>query len=76
MLKSRHAQQEETLRAFLDKRQVLGEIPASKNTDELAQFLNCVLHGMSITAREGASDDALMQITATTLRLWPEMLKN
>lgn len=76
MLKSRHAQQEETLRAFLDKRQQRGEIPASKNTEELAQFLSCILRGMSITAREGASYDRLMQISATTLRLWPEMLKD
>ena len=76
MLKSRHAQQEETLRAFLDKRQQRGEIPASKNTEELAQFLSCILRGMSITAREGASYDTLMQISATTLRLWPEMLKD
>ena len=76
MLKCRHAQQEQTLRAFLEKRQQRGEIPAGKNPAELAQFLSCILRGMSVTAREGADFDKLMQITATTLRLWPQMLKD
>jgi len=74
-IKSRHAMQEKTLRHFLHQRQAKGEIPADKSTDELAQFLSCILQGMSISAREGASFETLMQITNTTLRLWPQMLK-
>ena len=76
MLKCRHAQQEQTLCAFLEKRQQRGEIPAGKNPAELAQFLSCILRGMSVTAREGADFDKLIQITATTMRLWPQMLKD
>ena len=41
----------------------------------LAEFLNCIIQGMSISAREGASLEKLMQIAGTTLRLWPELLK-
>ncbi|HBK3300269.1 TetR family copper-responsive transcriptional repressor ComR [Citrobacter koseri] len=74
-VKSRHAMQEQTLTQFLRQRQERGEIPAHCNPQTLAEYLNCILQGMSISAREGATFDKLMQITCTTLRLWPEMLK-
>ncbi|MFV0262456.1 MAG: TetR/AcrR family transcriptional regulator [Kluyvera sp.] len=73
-IKSRHAVQEQTLCQFLQLRQARGEIPAEKNVAELAQFLSCILQGMSISAREGADFATLMQITDTTLRLWPHMI--
>ena len=73
-IKSRHAVQEQTLSQFLQLRQARGEIPAEKNVAELALFLGCILQGMSISAREGASFETLMQITETTLRLWPQMI--
>ncbi|EOY0398421.1 TetR/AcrR family transcriptional regulator [Klebsiella pneumoniae] len=63
-IKSRHAMQEQ------------GELPAGRDVAQLAQFLNCVLQGMSISAREGADFDKLMQITDTTLRLWPQVLES
>jgi AcrR family transcriptional regulator len=75
-IKSRHAMQEKTLCEFLTRRQAQGEIPADKSIGELAQFLNCILQGMSISAREGASLETLLQITDTTMRLWPQMLKS
>jgi len=75
-VKSRHAMQEETLSAFLLQRQQRGEIPAHCQVNELAQYLNCLLQGMSISAREGASLEKLQSITRTTLRLWPELLKS
>lgn len=74
-LKSRHAMQEKTLCEFLTQRQLQGEVPAGKSVTELAQFLHCILQGMSISAREGASLEKLLQICETTLRLWPQMLK-
>ncbi|MRS13537.1 TetR family transcriptional regulator [Enterobacteriaceae bacterium RIT691] len=74
-LKSRHAMQEKTLCEFLTQRQLRGEIPQGKPVVELAQFLSCILQGMSISAREGASYESLMRITDTTMRLWPLMLK-
>ncbi|WP_342321064.1 TetR/AcrR family transcriptional regulator [Kosakonia sp. BYX6] len=74
-IKSRHAQQEETLHRFLSQRQQGGEIPAGVDIAALSQFLGCILQGMSISAREGASFDKLLQITHTTLRLWPDLIK-
>lgn len=74
-IKSRHAMQEKTLLTFLQQRQARGEIPAKSDPAMLAQFLSCILQGMSVSAREGASLETLMQITRTTLRLWPEMVK-
>lgn len=75
-IKSRHAMQEKTLCAFLTRRQARGEIPADKPICELAEFLGCILQGMSISAREGASYDKLLRITDTTLKLWPQILKS
>ena len=74
-VKSRHAMQEETLSAFLAQRQQRGEIPAHCQPQMLAQYLSCILQGMSISAREGATLEKLQNITETTLRLWPELLK-
>lgn len=74
-LKSRHAMQERTLQQFLCQRQARGEIPTHCDVTHLAEFLNCIIQGMSISAREGASLEKLMQIARTTLRLWPELLK-
>ncbi|MDU2942083.1 MAG: TetR/AcrR family transcriptional regulator [Enterobacteriaceae bacterium] len=73
-LKTRHAQQEQTLGKFLLSRQQRGELPAQKDVQALAQFLNCILQGMSISAREGASLEDLQQIIRTTFCLWPKML--
>ena len=75
-VKSRHAmQEEETLSTFLAQRQQRGEIPAHCRPQELSQYLSCILQGMSISAREGATLEKLQGITQTTLRLWPELLK-
>ncbi|HFS8779107.1 TPA: hypothetical protein ACH2RR_002135 [Salmonella enterica] len=61
---------------FLRQRQERGEIPAHCNPQALAEYINCILQGMSISAREGATFEQLMQITRTTLRIWPELLKS
>lgn len=75
-VKSRHAMQEQTLVQFLRQRQERGEIPSHCNPQTLAEYLNCILQGMSISAREGATFEQLMQIAQTTLRIWPELLKS
>ncbi|HCA3692649.1 TPA: TetR/AcrR family transcriptional regulator [Klebsiella aerogenes] len=74
-IKSRHAVQEQTLTQFLQQRQQRGELTAQGNVLQLAQFLNCMLQGMSISAREGADFATLKQISDTTLRLWPQILQ-
>lgn len=74
-IKSRHAMQEKTLCEFLTQRQARGEIPADKTVCRLGEFLSCILQGMSVSARDGASYEKLMQIAETTMTLWPQMLK-
>jgi len=68
--------QEAALLRFLEERQQRGEIPATASPQTIAQFLNCVIQGMSVSAREGASQEKLLQITRTTLALWPELIKS
>lgn len=75
-IKSRHAKQEQTLAQFLQQRQLRGELAENGDVQQLAQFLNCVLQGMSISAREGADFEKLMRIADTTLRLWPQILQH
>ncbi|STM58721.1 TetR family transcriptional regulator [Escherichia coli] len=54
-LKSRHAMQERTLQQFYVNDKRAGEIPTHCDVTHLAEFLNCIIQGMSISAREGAS---------------------
>ncbi|XSG73459.1 TetR/AcrR family transcriptional regulator [Herpetosiphon llansteffanensis] len=49
-----------------------GELPATTNAEELAQFFVCVLQGMSLQARLGASTSQLQAIVANALQLWPQ----
>ncbi|MGK9171694.1 TetR/AcrR family transcriptional regulator [Yokenella regensburgei] len=73
-IKARHARQEQLLLQFLALRQQRGEIPGDTPLTEVAEFLSCILQGMSISAREGASCDKLLQVVRTTLRLWPTLI--
>ncbi len=54
---------------FLQRVSCAGELPPDGDVRQLAQFLNCILQGMSISAREGADFTKIMQIAETTLRL-------
>ncbi|WP_297203012.1 TetR/AcrR family transcriptional regulator [uncultured Pluralibacter sp.] len=75
-IKARHTLREQTLQKFLSERQAAGEIPADKPVCQLAEFLSCILQGMSVSARDGASLEKLLQITDTTLKLWPQIIKS
>ncbi|AFJ47479.1 TetR/AcrR family transcriptional regulator [Shimwellia blattae] len=74
-IKERHAQQAQIILEFLTMHQQRGAIPDNCNLQALTDYLCCILQGMSVSAREGASYEDLMKITATTLRLWPELIK-
>ena len=73
-VRTRHAQEEEMLLEFLAQRQAKGELPAHTDLPALTAFLSCLIQGMSVSAREGVAPDTLMQIIATTLSLWPELI--
>ncbi|WP_075181817.1 TetR/AcrR family transcriptional regulator [Pantoea sp. 1.19] len=71
LLKSRHRAQEEALLRFLTQRQQRGELPAKLALAPLAEYLACLLQGMSVRAREGASTEALNRIIDLFMRQWP-----
>ncbi len=75
-IKTRHARQAQTITHFLQLRQQRGEIPLQCNINHLADYLCCILQGMSVSAREGASLAALLRIAETTRRILPELVKN
>lgn len=74
-IREKHALQEQTLLTFLQQRQLRGEIPANSELPVIAHFLLCIVQGMAVSAREGATREKLMKIIDTTLRLWPELVK-
>ncbi|KOC89272.1 TetR/AcrR family transcriptional regulator [Winslowiella iniecta] len=74
MLRTRHNAQEATLLEFLQQRQQQGEIARATDTDGVAKYLSCVLQGMSVRAREGASREELEGIIDTVMRLWPTLV--
>lgn len=75
MIKARQSMLEATLLKFLEQHQRKGEIPATTCVRNLAKYLCCIVQGMSVSAREDASYEELMQIVNTTLRLLPELKK-
>jgi len=75
-VRTRHAQEEEMLLAFLTQRQEKGELPAHTDLSALTAFISCLIQGMSVSAREGASPEDLMQIIDTTLALWPMLVSS
>lgn len=73
-IKARHTQREQILARFFAQRQARGELPASCNIDSLVRFVSCMLHGMSVSAREGAKCSELKEVIHTLLRLWPQLV--
>ncbi|MFS2225798.1 TetR/AcrR family transcriptional regulator [Pantoea sp. B65] len=73
MLRTRHHLQETALLDFLQLRQQQGELSAACNVKQMACYLSCVLQGMSVRAREGASREELDGIIDTMMKLWPTL---
>lgn len=48
-----------------------GELPATTDVNSLARFFMCVQQGMSIQARDGASQEALETIAHAAMAAWP-----
>lgn len=71
MLRSRHKNLENQLKAFLLSRQASGELDAQTDISALTTFLGCILQGMSVQAREGATRHQLDSIIATLMLQWP-----
>ncbi|MEM6159392.1 TetR/AcrR family transcriptional regulator [Erwinia sp. P6884] len=73
MLRDRHRNQENELKTFLLERQQKGELGAGTNIDGLAGYLVCLLQGMSVRAREGATREDLDEIITTLMQQWPTL---
>jgi len=74
-IKARNAMQDQSLARFLRERQQQGEIPERCDTEHLAKYLSCIIRGMSVSARDGASYEELLNLVKTTIRLLPELVK-
>lgn len=75
MLHARHHAMEATLHDFLHQRQVQGELAAALDVSQVAEYLACVLQGISVRAREGASTEDLSRIIDTLMRQWPTLIQ-
>ncbi len=65
----------ERLRARLDRGIADGDLPAGADTAALAHFYSTVLDGMSIKARDGATNAELHAIADAALAAWERLLK-
>ncbi len=73
MLRARHHFQENMLADFLRARQAKGDIPPMANVATLAKYLMCIMQGMSVQARDGATQAELDNIVSTLMSVWPEL---
>lgn len=71
MLRARHTTQDNHLEVFLRSRQAAGELDEKTDIAALSAFLGCLLQGMSVRAREGASRAELDGIIDTLMLQWP-----
>lgn len=71
MLRQRHEGQSNALLEFLTERQQRGELDSATDVARLSAYLGCVLQGMSVQAREGATREALNGIVDTLMLQWP-----
>lgn len=75
MLRARHHFQENMLTEFLQTRQIKGELPSSAHVPTLAKYLTCILQGMSVQARDGATHEDLDAIVSLLMKVWPELVR-
>jgi AcrR family transcriptional regulator len=61
----------ERLRARFQRAIAEGELPSTTDAESLARFYGAVLQGMSVQARDGASEAALRKIAALSLACFP-----
>ncbi|WP_245814665.1 TetR/AcrR family transcriptional regulator [Cystobacter ferrugineus] len=61
----------ERLRARFQRAIAEGELPSTTDAEGLARFYGAVIQGMSVQARDGASEEALRKIAALSLVCFP-----
>lgn len=70
-LKARRKATEAVIAARLARGLEGGELPPGTEVAALARYFTGVIHGMSIQARDGASEAQLRDYAQTALRAWP-----
>jgi len=71
MLRRRHDNQEQNLLEFLQDRQKAGELDPQADLKGISAWLGCLLQGMSVRAREGATEAELNALVDTLMLQWP-----
>jgi hypothetical protein len=67
MSKARRKASETAIAARLARGQATGDLAVGLSAEGLAKYLICVMHGMSIQARDGASVEELSALAQTAL---------
>jgi AcrR family transcriptional regulator len=70
LLRDRRLENASQLRDRLERGIREGELPATIDCQQVAEFYATVQHGMSITARDGASLDQLMKTADAAMAAW------
>ena len=71
MLRRRTDNPEQHLLDFLQQRQAAGELDPRSDIKAIAAWLSCLLQGMSVRAREGATAAELNSLVDTLMQQWP-----
>ncbi|AKU94632.1 Transcriptional regulator, TetR family [Labilithrix luteola] len=71
LLRTKRLESEAGLRKRLDRAVEEGELPEGTDTAALAKFYGVVIQGMSVQARDGASNKELERVVDTAMALWP-----
>jgi hypothetical protein len=48
-----------------------GDMPSDINVDALAAFINAIVRGLAVQARDGASREKLLNIGRVAMEAWP-----
>jgi AcrR family transcriptional regulator len=63
---------ETRLRLRLERALIDGDLPANANPVALARYVSTVIEGMSVQARDGATQEHLLEIATIAMNAWPE----
>lgn len=70
LLRDRRLENVKLLRDRLERGVREGDVPASVDLQQVAEFYATVQHGMSITARDGATREQLLKTAAAAMAAW------
>jgi AcrR family transcriptional regulator len=65
------ARTEERIRERIERGIVEGDVPISTDAAALARYIQTVMHGLSIYARDAATEDQLRETVDIAMRAWP-----